>query len=120
MRSLLLGFVGMITGFVLLSSPVGAQAPGSKQKIAVDDPGVVEAAKFAVEAQKKAAKDDSLMLVKINKAERQTVLGLSYTLLLTVKSGEKSRNAVAVVWVKPVLKDEKEEDRNQLTSWTWK
>lgn len=120
MKFLMLGLVGAITGFVLLTSPVDAQAPGSKQKIAVDDPGVIEAAAFALEAQKKAANDDSLILAKIEKAERQTVLGFSYTLLLNVKSGEKSRNAVAIVWVKPLLKDEKEEDRFQLTLWKWK
>ena len=120
MKFLMLGLVGTITGFVLLTSPVDAQAPGSKQKIAVDDPGVIEAAAFALEAQKKAANDDSLILAKIEKAERQTVLGFSYTLLLNVKSGEKSRNAVAIVWVKPLLKDEKEEDRFQLTLWKWK
>lgn len=86
----------------------------------MDDPGVVEAAQFAIEAQKKADKDDSLTLVKITGAQRQVVQGYSYTLTLSVKAGEKTRKAVAVVWVKPVLKDHKEEDRNQLTSWKWK
>ena len=120
MKAFLVGHMGVFTGMVFLISSVDAQLPGGKKKIPVNDQGVVEAAKFAVQAFAKESRDDDLTLVQILGAQRQVVQGYMYTLTLTVKSGSRTKNAVAEVWVKPLLKDEKEEDRIQLNSWKWK
>lgn len=120
MKAFLLGFVSVFTACVLMISSADAQIPGGKKKVPLDDQGVVEAANFAVQAHAKDSKDDDLTLVKILDAQRQVVQGYMYTLTLNVKSGSRNKMAVAEVWVKPLLKDEKEEDRIQLNSWKWK
>ncbi|MCE9556723.1 MAG: hypothetical protein K8T91_25520 [Planctomycetes bacterium] len=120
MKALLVGLVGVFAACVFLIPSVDAQIPGGRKKVPVDDQGVVEAAKFAVQAHAKAAKDEDLTLVKILDAQRQVVQGYMYTITLDVKSGSRTKKAVAEVWVKPLLKDEKEEDRIQLNSWKWK
>jgi len=106
--------------FMLLTAVGNAQIPGGRKQIPVNDAGVVQVAQFAVQAHGKTTSDDSLKLLKIIDAQRQVVQGFSYTLTLNVKSGDQTKRAEAVVWVKPVLKDQKEEDRTQLTSWKWK
>lgn len=120
MKSLLVNLAVVFAGCIFLIPSVDAQIPGGKRKIPVDDQGVVEAAKFAVQAHAKATKDEDLTLVKILDAQRQVVQGYMYTLTLNVKSGSRTRKAVGEVWVKPLLKGETKEDRIQLNSWKWK
>lgn len=87
-----------------------AAIPGGFSDVAVDDPGVKAAAKFAVEERTKT--EPKLALEKITKASRQVVAGLNYDLTLSVTVGTETKTAVVRVWAKL--------DRtHELTSWEY-
>lgn len=80
---------------------------------------VVDAAKFAVQAELKALQATNatarLELVKIVSAEEQVVAGMNYRLKLKVKLDGKEKDADVTVWWQAWRKPEPYE----LTSWTW-
>jgi hypothetical protein len=94
---------------------------GAITKAAVTDDGVQAAAKFAVEAHIKSARKKGsapparLELLKILRAEEQSVAGIKYHLTLRVSLDGERRTAEATVWWQ-AWKDEP----YQLTSWKWK
>ena len=92
--------------------------PGGKNDASVKDPGVIEAANFAVTAEqdtlKAQGKPQAITLVEIAAAQSQVVEGVSYTLTLHVKVDGQGQTAEAVVWVRAWLKGD---DKMKLTSW---
>lgn len=82
----------------------------------VKDAGVIRAAKFAVNAQVKAAPGKTLLLEKIVAAQQQVVAGLNYRLTLRVKENGTSRTAEATVW----WQSWNTAEPYRLISWTWK
>lgn len=99
-----------LLGFAIVMPLRAEPRVGGFGDVAVDDAGVVAAAKAAIDAK---SKDEPVTLIKILGAQRQVVAGMNYKLQLRVKSGDAEKDAQAVVWAKL--------DRShQLTSWTWK
>ena len=87
---------------ISMAHPIAAQMPGGWSKASVKDQQVIQAAKFALNAQQKAIKDaggtEKLTLLKIVAAQQQVVAGMNYQLTLKVKHGDKVRTAEARVW----------------------
>ena len=98
-------FVPMLSSCFVLGMagfrPAVAQ-PGAPRQAGVNDQGVVQAARFAVNAQQQAMKSagntDELSLVKVVSARSQVVAGVNFILTLQVKEGGKLRTADATVW----------------------
>ncbi len=92
---------------------------GGYAKAEVTKQEVLEAAKFAVQAQAKALQQDGkkveLKLVKILAAEEQVVAGMNFRLKLQVLQDGKAKQAEAVVWWQAWRKP----DPYQLTAWKW-
>ena len=94
---------------------------GAITKAAITDEGVQAAAKFAVEAHIKSARKEGsapparLELLKILRAEEQSVAGIKYHLILRVMLDGERRTAEATVWWQAW-----EDEPYQLTSWKWK
>ncbi|MBC7798958.1 MAG: hypothetical protein H7Z37_18970 [Pyrinomonadaceae bacterium] len=82
---------------------------GGYRETSKTDEYVVNAANFAVETQ--SAKDASLKLISVEKAERQIVAGSNYRMCLAVDSNGKPQQATAIVYVN--LKNE-----YSLSNWT--
>ncbi len=83
-------YVKMIVVFAALGVIFGAATTGFAQiktggykKVSVNDPGVVAAADFAIEAQGEKA-NAGIELLSIVQAERQTVAGTNYKLCMEV------------------------------------
>ena len=87
------------------SARVGAYADVRR-----DDPGVIAAARFAVDEQNKTA--GAVALVKILSAQRQVVAGYNYKLRLQVDSDGRRKQAEVVVY-------KNLHGAYTLTSWTW-
>ncbi|HEX8915896.1 MAG TPA: cystatin domain-containing protein [Humisphaera sp.] len=110
MRKATLLAVTMLAGLTALAQPRTAVAipaaapavPGGQNEAAADDPAVVAAANFAVEAQQKAlaaeGRKETLTLVKVVSARKQVVAGMNYFLTLRVKLGDQERTATATVY----------------------
>ncbi|MDB5035125.1 MAG: cysteine proteinase inhibitor 5-like [Chlorobi bacterium] len=101
----------MVALLVMMAAarPVHAQVAGGWSNAPVRDPGVVAAARFAVEEH---GRQEPVTLKKIVRARQQVVAGTNYEVTLLVKRGKGSRKAVAVVW-------HKTDDTYNLTSWKW-
>ena len=97
----------------------GAGMPGGVAVAKVGDKDVIDAAAFAVKAQEAVMRKElpatKLSLVKVVRASKQVVSGLNYTLRLTVKDGDKEKEAEAKVWWQAWRATPYE-----LSSWTWK
>jgi len=111
----------LLTGVGVLAAalPVAqAQVAGGWSDVSTKDQGAIQAAQFAVDAQrqamKAAAKDAKITLVNIVSARSQVVAGTNYKLTLQVKVGEALKTAEATVWARLWLK---RDEQYQLTSW---
>lgn len=95
--------------------------PGGWSAANVVSKEVLDAAKFAVEAQAKVARPEKdsppvkLELVKVERAEQQVVAGMNYRLRLRVKENGAEKLADAVVWWQAWRKP----NPFELTSWKW-
>ncbi|MEZ6141313.1 MAG: cystatin domain-containing protein [Zavarzinella sp.] len=106
-RQFIIGWAVLIAATVLFSH---AQAQvGGYRKVPVDDAEVKKIAEFAMKEQFK--KEDG-KLEKILSAEAQVVAGRNYRLKLQIKTGDKSREAIIVVWAKL-------DGTRELTKWEW-
>ena len=108
---------GMVAGVLAIGCLAAvAQVPGGWSKAAVDDPEVVAAAAFAIEARGAGKADDAgpLALVKILAAEQQVVAGMNYRITMEVTIGDDVRKAEATVWARVWLE---KDERYQLTAW---
>src|ERR1035437_7028597 len=75
--------------------------PGGFSDVPTTNAWVTDAAKFAVEAQAKAADPKGKpTLVEIVSARQQVVAGMNYRIVVKVKVGGSVRQAEAVVWRK--------------------
>ncbi len=88
---------------------------GGYKEAKVDDPAVVAAAEFAVEARKEQA-GGPLSLVAIKSAEYQVVQGMNYRLCLEVKAGEETDADVEPQSVQVVVYQNLKREYS-LTSW---
>jgi len=86
------------------------QLAGGFREVAVTDPDVMAAAKYAVEAR---SKKEKLALAQILKAEVQVVAGRNYRILMEVQVDGGIRQALAVVWAKL-------DGTCEMTKWEWK
>lgn len=95
-----------------------AQAVGGWSKVPVTDEGVVDASRFAVNAQQRAiaaaGNSETITLVKILNAQHQVVQGMNYRLALRVKVGDSVKTAEAEVWARVWLKGD---EQYKLTLW---
>lgn len=109
---------GLVVLVSLAAVPALAQVPGGWSKVSVKDPGVVAAARFAIEARLAEARKEGaagkLALVDILSAEQQVVAGMNYRITMTVKAGDDARKAEATVWARAWLE---KDERYQLTAW---
>jgi hypothetical protein len=110
MRQQLLRIAPFLVLACICVAPLLAAVPGGFSDVAVDDPGVQAAAKFAVEERAKT--EPKLTLDKITKANRQVVAGLNYDLTLTVTVGTEKKTAVVRVWAKL-------DKTHELSSWAY-
>ena len=92
-----------------LEAPTFAGAVLGGYKAAAVTPDVNEAAKFAITER---SKTEPVKLVKVTKAEKQTVGGINYRMTLSVQNEGETYNAVVVVYVDL-------QGNYKLTSWTW-
>lgn len=106
--------------FTIVACLAGQPITGGFAKGPVSKKEVVEAADFAIKAQKKAMQDQSgqttrLEMVRILEADELVVAGVNYRLKLKVEVNGTEKQAEVVVlwqaWRKP--------DPYQLTSWKW-
>jgi hypothetical protein len=109
MRTFVVLALGASVALAALAPQGAAQITGGFEPASVTAKPVVAAAKFAIEER---SKTEAVTLVKVLKAESQVVAGTNYRLRLSVKEGEKTREAVAVVYVD--LKG-----KRMLSSWDW-
>jgi len=110
----------VIVIFMMPVVPVSGQGfpvLGGSSEVSVDDPGVVDAANFAVAAQERKEKEQgnhvNIRLEAILGATQQVVAGTNYTLRLKLKVHRADKEAVAVVW-------RKLSGSHELTSWEWR
>jgi Aspartic acid proteinase inhibitor len=94
---------------VVAAQHAGAQVTGGWSKVSARDPGVVAAARFAVEER---GRQQRVKLKKIVRARKQIVAGTNYEITLLVKRGRASQRAVVVVW-------HKTDGTYEMTSWKW-
>jgi hypothetical protein len=99
--------IGIVISTICLAaaafSPrLAAAQPGAPQGASVDDKDVINAAKFAIDAEQMALQGTGctaeLTLVKIVSAKRQVVAGINFLLTLDVKEGSMQKTAEAKVW----------------------
>ena len=100
--------IAIFTISATICSAQAGKMVGGYSKISNADETAAQAAAFAVETQ--AQKDDTLELISVENAERQVVAGSNYRLCLAIKSGEKSSQASAVVYLNL-------QNKFSLTSW---
>ena len=120
LQSGLLWQIFFLVIFVMPVAPASGQGfpvLGGHSEVSVDDPGVVDAANFAVGAQELKEKEQgnhvNIRLVAILSATQQVVAGMNYTLRLKLKVHQAEKEAVAVVW-------RKLSGGHELTSWEWR
>jgi hypothetical protein len=100
--------------FVPRAASAGRQGEpivGGYKEVNADDPGVMEAARFAVKEEGRRDRRP-VSLVAVRRAERQVVAGYNYRLDLNVRVGSETREASALVYLNP---------RNvyTLSEWKW-
>jgi hypothetical protein len=75
--------LGVVLGGMVVGLAQNRPIVGGYKTVATDDPEVIEAAEFAVSARGES-EGVSLILVSIERAERQVVAGMNYRLCLKV------------------------------------
>ena len=106
--------------FVMPVLPVSGQGfpvLGGYAEVSVNDPGVVEAANFAVAEQERKERAQGyhghIRLLEILGAKQQVVAGTNYNLRLKLKAHGAEKEATAVVFRKLT-------GGHELTSWEWR
>ena len=89
--------VALSAVFVTAAGRQREPVAGGYSEVAADDPGVLEAARFAVKAEGQRNRRP-ISLLAVRRAEQQVVAGLNYRLNLSVRFGSETREASAVVY----------------------
>lgn len=103
-------------------APSPAPLAGGFASAPTGDAAVVEAAAFAVQAQRRLLREASagkavdLKLIAIVAAQQQVVAGMNYKLVLRVRLNGHEKRAEATVWRQAWRKPEP----CRLTSWIWR
>lgn len=103
--------VGLVIGGCVSSAETTSNAVGGYSEVAIDDPEVVAAARFAVTAQQDAT-GELIQYQRVIQAEQQVVAGMNYRLMIGVLEGGRSGTADVVVNRDP-------QGTYSLTSWVW-
>lgn len=98
------------------TSDLDGDVPGGYSQASARSRDIRAAADFAIAEQSKSSSSEGLKLVEILSAEQQVVSGMNYRLVLRVKEGAKTREAVAMVWWQAW----NAEQPYRLTSWNWR
>ncbi len=93
-----------------------AEVAGGYSEVDVSDPGVIRAAKFAVQARGDTMPGSRLGLHRIVSAQQQVVAGLNYRLVLELNENGSPRTAEATVW----WQSWNTAEPYRLTAWSWK
>lgn len=103
----------LVISFGVIIFGQGRPLLGGYKAAKTDDPGVVEAADFAIEKRAKDTEQEELTLDSIDKAETQSVAGINYRLCLSVSIEDESQQVEVVV-------NKNLQKALSLTSWTVK
>ncbi|MEO1223238.1 MAG: cystatin family protein [Pseudomonadota bacterium] len=103
--------VGLAIGGCVSSADDTPNVVGGYSEVSVRDPGVNEAAQFAV-AAREAETGSAIELSQVIEAEQQVVAGMNYRLYIGVIEGGQSGTADVEVYRDP-------QGNYSLTSWIW-
>jgi hypothetical protein len=96
--------LGLAFGSVIAGMAQQQQRPivGGFKQVAADDPEVVSAAGFAVKEQGRK-EGNTVKLISVEKAERQTVAGANYRMCLQVEIKDETNNVIVTQGAKVLV-----------------